>query len=58
MGEATKLAGRMLESDKIYAFTIQFGEETDTLDTEGEVVRTSDRRPPIAVSLRTWSSRP
>jgi tRNA pseudouridine55 synthase len=48
LGEATKLAGRMLESDKIYAFTIQFGEETDTLDTEGEVVRTSDRRPPIA----------
>ena len=48
LGEATKLAGRMLESDKIYAFTIQFGEETDTLDTEGEVVRTSDRRPPMA----------
>ncbi|MEC7399918.1 MAG: tRNA pseudouridine(55) synthase TruB, partial [Pseudomonadota bacterium] len=48
LGEATKLAGRMLDSDKIYAFTIAFGEETDTLDTEGEVVRTSDRRPPMA----------
>ena len=48
LGEATKLAGRMLDSDKIYAFTIAFGEETETLDTEGEVVRTSDRRPPLA----------
>ena len=48
LGEATKLAGRMLDSDKIYEFTVQFGEETDTLDTEGEVVRTSDRRPPMA----------
>ena len=48
LGEATKLAGRMLDSDKVYDFTIQFGEETDTLDTEGEVVRTTDRRPPMA----------
>lgn len=48
LGEATKLAGRMLDSDKIYAFTIQFGEETDTLDTEGEVIERSDRRPPMA----------
>ena len=48
LGEATKLAGRMLDSDKIYAFTIQFGEETDTLDTEGEVTGRTDRRPPIA----------
>jgi tRNA pseudouridine55 synthase len=45
LGEATKLAGRMLDSDKIYAFTIRFGEETDTLDTEGPVVATSDVRP-------------
>jgi len=49
LGEATKLAGRMLDSDKAYAFTIEFGTETDTLDAEGEVVRTSDRRPPLAV---------
>ncbi len=48
LGEATKLAGRMLDSDKIYEFTVQFGEETDTLDAEGEVVRRSDRRPPMA----------
>jgi len=45
VGEATKLAGRMLDSDKIYAFTIRFGEETDTLDAEGAVVATSAVRP-------------
>ena len=45
LGEATKLAGRMLDSDKIYAFTIRFGEETATLDTEGEVVARSDHIP-------------
>ncbi|MCB2066948.1 MAG: tRNA pseudouridine(55) synthase, partial [Erythrobacter sp.] len=38
LGEATKLSGRMLDSDKVYEFTVQFGEETDTLDAEGEVV--------------------
>ncbi|NNC53416.1 MAG: tRNA pseudouridine(55) synthase TruB [Sphingomonadaceae bacterium] len=45
LGEATKLAGRMLDASKIYVFTIKFGEETDTLDTEGEVVERSDRLP-------------
>ncbi|MGZ8284533.1 MAG: tRNA pseudouridine(55) synthase TruB [Allosphingosinicella sp.] len=45
LGEATKLAGRMLDSDKVYEFTIRFGEETDTLDAEGAVVATSDVRP-------------
>ncbi|MFN3991199.1 MAG: tRNA pseudouridine(55) synthase TruB [Erythrobacter sp.] len=45
LGEATKLAGRMLDSDKIYEFTVRFGEETDTLDTEGACVATSDARP-------------
>lgn len=48
LGEATKLAGRMLDATKTYVFTIQFGEETDTLDTEGEVVARSDRFPPLA----------
>jgi tRNA pseudouridine55 synthase len=45
VGEATKLAGRMLEADKVYEFTIHFGEETDTLDAEGEIVARSDKRP-------------
>jgi tRNA pseudouridine55 synthase len=45
LGEATKLSGRMLDADKVYDFTIGFGAETDTLDAEGAVVATSDRRP-------------
>jgi tRNA pseudouridine55 synthase len=45
LGEATKLAGRMLDATKAYDFTIRFGEETDTLDAEGQVVETSDVRP-------------
>ena len=45
VGEATKLAGRLLDSDKAYAFTIRFGEETSTLDAEGELVATSGARP-------------
>ena len=42
LGEATKLAGRMLDASKIYDFTIRFGEETDTLDTEGDIIDRSD----------------
>ena len=45
LGEATKLAGRMLDATKSYDFTIRFGAETDTLDAEGEVVATSAVRP-------------
>ena len=48
IGEATKLAGRMLDSDKVYEFTIRFGEETDTLDAEGKLVATSRRQPTLA----------
>ncbi|MGP7796502.1 tRNA pseudouridine(55) synthase TruB [Sphingomonas sp. CLY1604] len=47
VGEATKLAGRMLDSDKVYDFTIRFGEQTDTLDAEGAVIATSDVRPTL-----------
>jgi tRNA pseudouridine55 synthase len=45
LGEATKLAGRMLDATKSYDFTIRFGEETDTLDLEGKVIATSDVHP-------------
>ena len=45
LGEATKLAGRMLDATKDYEFAVRFGEETDTLDAEGEVVESSDVRP-------------
>ncbi len=46
LGEATKLAGRMLDATKTYDFTISFGEQTDTLDKQAfRVVATSDVRP-------------
>jgi tRNA pseudouridine55 synthase len=48
LGEATKLAGRMLDASKIYDFTIGFGVETDSLDLEGKVIATSDVRPTLA----------
>src|SRR5215217_2876716 len=47
LGEATKLAGRMLDATKAYDFTIRFGEVTDTLDREGHVIETSDHRPTL-----------
>ncbi len=47
LGEATKLCGRMLDASKIYEFTIQFGVETETLDSEGDVSETSDVRPTL-----------
>ena len=48
IGEATKLAERMLDSDKIYDFTIRFGVQTDTLDLEGAEIARSDARPTLA----------
>jgi tRNA pseudouridine55 synthase len=48
LGEATKLAGRMLDASKVYEFTVSFGEETDTLDTEGTVVDRNGHRPTLA----------
>jgi tRNA pseudouridine55 synthase len=48
LGEATKVAGRMLDATKQYAFTIRFGEETDTLDGEGQMVATSEIVPTAA----------
>jgi len=45
LGQATKLAGRMLDATKAYQFTIRFGEETDTLDLEGKIIAASEVRP-------------
>lgn len=48
IGEATKLAGRMLDASKRYDFTIRFGTQTDTLDLEGKVIAESPVRPTLA----------
>ncbi len=50
LGEATKLAGRMLDATKGYDFTVAWGTATATEDAEGAVTATSDVRPdPAAV---------
>ena len=48
IGEATKLAGRMLDATKGYEFTVKWGEATSTEDAEGEVTGRSDTRPDAA----------
>jgi tRNA pseudouridine55 synthase len=53
LGEATKLAGRMLDASKEYAFTVRFGTQTDTLDLEGQVTAESPHRPTLAEVMAT-----
>jgi len=48
IGEATKLAGRMLDATKGYDFTVRWGVATATEDAEGAVVAVSDVRPAAA----------
>lgn len=42
IGEATKLSGVLLESDKRYRARVRLGEQTSTGDAEGEVIAVSD----------------
>jgi tRNA pseudouridine55 synthase len=37
LGEATKIAGHILEGDKAYEATVRLGAETDTQDAEGRI---------------------
>ena len=45
LGEATKALAYILDSDKAYRFTVEFGKTTATLDAEGEITGTSDMIP-------------
>jgi tRNA pseudouridine55 synthase len=45
MGEATKTVPFVMDGRKLYRFTVCWGEERDTDDTEGRVVASSDQRP-------------
>ena len=45
LGEATKTVPFVMDGRKIYRFTVRWGVETDTDDTEGAAVATSDLRP-------------
>lgn len=42
LGTATKLAGYFLKLKKIYTFTIRLGQETDTMDSDGTVIKECD----------------
>ena len=53
LGEATKTVPFMVDAKKGYQFTLTFGENTDTWDTEGEVIETSDVRPNKAEILKS-----
>ena len=45
LGEATKTVPFLVDADKAYRFTLQWGRDTTTLDREGETTATSDVRP-------------
>ncbi|MFB9261821.1 tRNA pseudouridine(55) synthase TruB [Bradyrhizobium erythrophlei] len=51
LGEATKTVPFVMDGRKRYRFTVSWGEERDTDDTEGRVVKTSEARP-TADSIR------
>jgi tRNA pseudouridine55 synthase len=52
LGEATKVAGYLLEGDKEYEFSARFGERTATGDTEGEVVERAAVPADLGAALR------
>jgi len=47
LGEATKTVPFMMDAEKVYRFTINWGVSTDSLDREGEIVGRSDIRPSV-----------
>jgi len=52
LGEATKVAGYLLEGDKGYEFTMSCGARTATGDLEGEVVERAPVPPDLEARLR------
>lgn len=51
LGEATKTVPYVMEGTKVYQFTIAWGQERSTDDLEGEITRSSDKRPTEAEIL-------
>jgi tRNA pseudouridine55 synthase len=48
LGDATKTVPYVMDGRKIYEFAVSWGEERTTDDLEGDVTRTSERRPDAA----------
>ena len=51
LGEATKTVPFVQDSRKLYRFTVRWGVETDSDDSDGAVVATSPDRPS---AIRWW----
>lgn len=51
LGEATKTVPFVMDGRKAYQFTVAWGTQTNTDDTEGSVIATSDKRPDEAAIL-------
>jgi len=47
LGEATKTVPFMMDAEKVYRFTINWGVSTDSIDREGEIIGRSDVRPSV-----------
>lgn len=47
LGEATKTVPFLMDAEKVYRFTINWGVSTDSIDREGEIVGRSDIRPSV-----------
>src|ERR1700694_2560797 len=45
LGEATKTVPFVMDGRKLYRFTVRWGEERDTDDSEGRVTQSSGERP-------------
>jgi len=45
LGEATKTVNYLMDASKSYAFTVNWGAETETDDLEGKVTQSSNKRP-------------
>jgi tRNA pseudouridine55 synthase len=47
LGEATKTVPFLMDAQKVYRFTINWGVSTDSVDREGEIIGRSDVRPSV-----------
>lgn len=56
LGEATKTVSYVQDSSKTYRFTVRWGEERDTDDAEGQVIRAADARPARPAILAALSA--
>lgn len=48
LGEATKTVAFMMDAAKAYSFTVKWGEERDSDDSQGKTTATSGKRPSVA----------